>query len=235
MITLYCLGPMFGLPDPSPFVVKTMLLLKIAKLPFELKPMNFNKAPKGKTPYIETDLGFLGDSHFIKLYIESRQKLDLSGGYSAQDAAKGWAIARMLEEHLYFLMAHARWMPDDNFDKGPARYFDSVPFPIRGFVRTMVRRQVRKTLLAQGLGRHTDAERLQLAKGDVDCVETVLGNNTYLLGQTISEYDATVFAFLFSSASSFFDTALGDHIRSRPYVLAYLERIRAAYFPDCRL
>ena len=34
MITLYGFGPMFGLPDPSPFVLKTEIQLKLAELPF---------------------------------------------------------------------------------------------------------------------------------------------------------------------------------------------------------
>ena len=33
MITLYGFGPLFGLPDPSPFVLKTMTQLKMAGLP----------------------------------------------------------------------------------------------------------------------------------------------------------------------------------------------------------
>ena len=34
MITLYTFGPAFGLPDPSPFVLKAEILLKMAGLPY---------------------------------------------------------------------------------------------------------------------------------------------------------------------------------------------------------
>ena len=34
MITLYTFGPAFGLPDPSPFVMKAEVLLKMAGLPY---------------------------------------------------------------------------------------------------------------------------------------------------------------------------------------------------------
>jgi glutathione S-transferase len=235
MITLYALGPLFGQPDPSPFVSKTMMLLKMSKLPFELKPMSFSKAPKGKIPYIGVGSGFLGDSHFIKTHLEQTHGIDFSGGYSAEDLAKGWAIARMLEEHFYFLIVHDRWVPDKNFNAGPAQYFKSAPSPIRPFIRHFVRKGVIRNLKAQGLARHTDDERALLGRGDINAVEKLLGSKTYILGETISEYDATVFAFLFSAAATLFDSAIGSDIRSRPALMAYLERIRSQYFPDCKL
>ena len=46
MITLYTFGPAFGLPDPSPFVMKAQMLLKLAKLPFEETPRDSSARPK---------------------------------------------------------------------------------------------------------------------------------------------------------------------------------------------
>jgi glutathione S-transferase len=235
MITLYASGPLFGQPDPSPFVTKAMMLLKMAGIPFEAKPMSFSKAPKGKIPYIATVDGMLGDTHFIKCYLEEKFGADFSGGYSKDDHAKGWAIARMLEDHFYFLIVHDRWVPNHNFSIGPAQYFNVAPAPIRPFIRSFIRSKILKMLHAQGTGRHTDAEQAQLGRGDVDAVETLLGNKTYILGDTISEYDATVFAFLFSAAATVFKSEIGEHIRSRSALMAYLARIQIAYFPECKL
>jgi glutathione S-transferase len=235
MITLYASGPLFGQPDPSPFVTKAMVLLKMADIRFEAKPMSFSQAPKGKIPYIATPDGMLGDTHFIKRHLEENFGADFSGGYSKEDHAKGWAIARMLEDHFYFLIVHDRRVPNDNFNVGPAQYFNVAPAPIRPFIRSFIRSKILKMLHAQGMGRHTDAERTQLGRGDIDAVETLLGNKTYILGETISEYDATVFAFLFSAAATLFSSEIGEHIRSRPALMIYLERIRSAYFPECKL
>ena len=55
MIILYTSGPYFGLPDPSPFVMKAEVLPKMADLPYEADTTGFNKAPKGKLPYINND------------------------------------------------------------------------------------------------------------------------------------------------------------------------------------
>jgi regulator of protease activity HflC (stomatin/prohibitin superfamily) len=55
MITLYTFGPGFGLPDPSPFVMKGEMLLKLAKLPYQTNTRGFMRAPKGKLPFIDVD------------------------------------------------------------------------------------------------------------------------------------------------------------------------------------
>jgi glutathione S-transferase len=232
MITLYGSGPMFGLPDPSPFVVKAEMLLKMSGVPYQKALMSFSRAPKGKIPYIEDKERILGDSHFIRRYLEDDYKVDFSGSYDAQTLAAGWALERMMEEHFYFLNVHSRWMDDGNFEKGPRQFFNRAPAPIRPVIRNVIRRKVRNMLKGQGLGRHSEAERLELAKGDIDCVETLLGDNLYVLGAKPSATDATAFPFLFSAAAPYFKSSAGDYIRTRPKLTNYLERMQAQYFPD---
>jgi glutathione S-transferase len=232
MITLYGAGPNFGLPDPSPFVVKAEMLLKMSGMPYKTALMSFSKAPKGKIPYIEDSGRILGDSHFIRRYLEVQHGNDFSGGYNARTLAIGWSLERMMEEHFYFLNVHFRWMHDGNFEKGPRQFFDRAPAPIRPIVRTAIRRKVRNMLKGQGLGRHTEAERLELARGDLDCVEAIMGGNRYVLGAKPCGTDATVFPFLLSAAAPFFTSDIGDYIRTRPKLVTYLDRMQAEYFPD---
>ena len=65
----------------------------------------------------------------------------------------------MCEDHLYWAGLHARWMVDENFDKGPAQFFGGAPKEAkRGFQEGM-----KRTLHGQGFGRHEDAEIADLA------------------------------------------------------------------------
>jgi hypothetical protein len=82
MITLYSFGPYFGLPDASPFVIKAMLLLKIAGLPFEENRHGYTRAPKGKLPYIDDDTTIVPDSTFIRFHIEKNTASILTQGSS---------------------------------------------------------------------------------------------------------------------------------------------------------
>lgn len=232
MIKLYASGSYFGLPDPSPFVVKAMMLFKLADIPYEVQKMSFREAPKAKVPYIRDGDLLLGDSHFIRKHLEARCNADFDGAADAKTLAQHWAVARMMEEHFYFLSVYERWMKEENFNKGPRQFFEMAPVPIRPVLRSMIRSKVRRMLHGQGMGRHSDAERLELAVGDIDAVEALLGENPFIAGAKPGGVDASVFPFLWSASASFFDTSIGAEIRSRPKLMSYMERLRKRFFPE---
>ena len=163
MITLYAFGPGFGLPDPSPFVTKADVLLKMADVPYRPDTTGFKKAPKGKLPYIDDDGAVIADSTFIRMHLERKYSIDFDAGLSPSERGVAWAFEKMCEDHLYWTVLHARWMIDANFDAGPRRFFDAAPAPIRPLIAAMVRRQVRRDLRGHGMGRHTEEEIAQLA------------------------------------------------------------------------
>ncbi len=235
MLTLNVFGPYFGLPDGSPFCIKALMLMKLSGLKYETTKMSFRKAPKGKAPYLQDGNVLIADSHFILKHLESKHGIDFSAGYSKEDVAESWAVARMLEEHFYFLSMNVRWLDDKNFWKGPYQFFDDAPAPIRKLIAGVVRKKVRKTHNLQGLGRHTAEERLELAKGDIDATETMLGNKKYFLGDRVTGADASVFAFLWAGGCSFFESPIGDYIRTRPVIMSYITRMRDEFFPGFSL
>jgi glutathione S-transferase len=160
MITLYTFGPFFGLPDPSPFVIKAMLLLKLAGLPYREDRGGFRKAPKGKLPYINDGGLIVADSTFIRFHIEKKYGFDFGAGLIPEQKAVAWASEKMCEERLYWAGVATRWLDDANFAKGPAQFFKVVPLPFRPIVQSLVRRKVKKTLKLQGFGRHTPVSKL---------------------------------------------------------------------------
>ena len=230
MITLNIIGPYFGLPDGSPFCIKGLMLMKMSGLSFKTAKMNFRKAPKGKAPYLQDGNTLIADSHFIMRHLETVHGIDFSGGYSAAELAKGWAVARMMEEHFYFLSMYTRWMNDGNFYKGPYQFVADAPALLRPLIARVIRKKVRKTHDLQGLGRHTTDERLELAKGDLDAIETMLGQNKYVLGNRICAADATAAAFVWAGSCRHFDSPIGDYIRTRPVLVTYISRIRDEFF-----
>ena len=232
MITLYAFGPGPGLPDFSPFVVKTMLLLKLAGLDYVVDRAIPQRAPKGKLPYIDDDGVIVADSTLIRWHVEKTRGIDLDQGLSPEQRAIAWAAEKMCEDHLYWIAVRGRWLDDANFKRGPARLFDSAPAPLRPFIRNLVRGKVRKALQAQGAGRYTDVEATRLGLRDLETLVALLGDKSYFFGEKPCGADATFFAFISTGLAPIWESPLRDAAEKAPTIVAYRDRILEAYFPD---
>lgn len=233
MITLYGFGPAFGLPDPSPFVMKSEVQLKMAGVAYKFERAAPPMAPKGKIPFIEigiqTGAHRVGDSTFIRAHIEKEFGFDFDKGLSAEQRAQAWAIERMLEDHLYFAVMHARWLDDENWEKGPkAQFFAGAPDGVAGGARE----RVRQTLHAHGLGRHRDDEIAELGARSLDSLAVLLGGKPFLFGDTPCGADATAFAFTASALTPFFDSALRKRAACHANLASYRDRMMALHYPQ---
>lgn len=232
MITLFGSGRNFGLPDGSPFVTKAEVLLKMSGVPYRLGKMSFSKAPKGKIPYIEDDGIVLGDSTLIRFHLEEKYGVVFDEGLSESDKAVSWAFEKMVEEHLYFAIVHARWIDDVEFDKGPRRFFDAVPAVARPFAVSMVRRMVRRQLHGHGMGRHSRDEIARLAIRDLDAVAAFLDGKSWLMGEQPCAADASVWAMVAGALTAHFDNPMRRHGEGLPALVAYRDRGMALWFPN---
>lgn len=231
MITLYTFGPYFALPDGSPFVMKAMLLLKMAGLAFVEDRNGYQKAPKGKLPYIDDDGEKIADSTFIRLHIEKKYGFDYDAGLTVEQKAIGWAAEKLCEDHLYWLILGDRWLIEANFAKGPAHFFDAVPAPLRPLIGAFVRRKIRRDATGQGLYRHSPDQRRELAQRGFAALSTLLGDKPYLFGDAPHGADATLGAFALAGQCPLFDGPASDEAKKFPNLTAYAKRIEAGYFP----
>jgi glutathione S-transferase len=234
MITLYTFGPGFGLPDPSPFVMKAEMLLKLAGLPYRTDSTGFSKAPKGKLPYIDDDGERVADSTFIRWHLEKKYRIDLDLGLNEEQRAVAWAFERTAEDHLYWGLLDARWMDDANFDKGPRNFFKAVPAPIRPLIVAMVRRKIRQALHQHGMGRHAPADIAALATRSVDAVAGYLGQKPFFMGAEPVGVDATIFSFVAGALCPLFETPVRAAAERHDNLKRYVGRMTARFYPDVR-
>lgn len=231
MITLYTFGPAWGLPDPSPFVTKVMVLLKLAGLPFETDTKGFRKAPRGKLPYIRDGEEIIADSTLIRLHLEKRYNIDFDRGLSPEQRGIAWAAERLCEDHLYWLAVQERWLDGDNFERGPARFFDAAPMPLRPLIKTMVRRRIRSTLHGQGIGRYNAQERAMLAGRGFASLSAILAGKPYLMGESPCGADATVYSFVAGALCPIFESSARVKAEAHPNLCAYAKRLTHQFFP----
>ncbi len=232
MITLYAFGPAFGLPDPSPFVVKTMVLLHMAGLPYRTDTKGLGKAPKGKLAYIRDGEDVVANSTFIRLQLlERRYSVDFDEGLTPAERGVAWAVEKLLEDHAYWLMMHARWMDDENFARGPAKFFEAAAAQSGEFL-SGDDPATNTHALQHRDGRYTEAERVALAGRALASVSAIFGDKPYLMGERPCGADATLFAFAWGALCPVFDTEIRAKAEAHANLKHYCERLRRQYFPD---
>lgn len=232
MLELHVFGPAFGQPDPSPFCMKGIILMEMSGLPYRRVRGNLQKAPKGKFPVLRDGDKIVPDTTFIRMHLEQAHGIDFDKGLSAEQRGTAWAVEKMLEDHMYWMVVQERWANPTNFDRGPRRFFDAVPAPLRPLVVAMIKRQIRRNLHGHGIGRHSDAERLGLARRALEALAGILGGNPYLTGPDPSGADATLGAFMIAGLCEVFDSPLRGALQEHANLVAYAGRMRSRYFTD---
>jgi glutathione S-transferase len=231
MITLYTFGPHFGLPDPSPFVTKAEVLLQLAGLDYRCDTKGYSRAPKGKLPYIADDGLVIADSSLIRFHLERRYGIDFDLGLGKTERAAAWAMEKMLEDHLYWGLMSERWMNRANFNRGPRKFFQPVPAPVRPLVIAKVHRDFRRTLHGQGIGRHSPEDATQLMNKAIDTLADALADKPYLMGDVPCGADASVAGLVIGLLCEHFDGPMRARAATHSNLVAYRDRSLERWFP----
>ncbi|MCB9398453.1 MAG: glutathione S-transferase family protein [Acidobacteria bacterium] len=232
MITLYGFGPAFGLLDPSPFVTKVEIFLRMNGIEYQKKRGSLGKSPTQKLPYIDDDGTLISDSSLILDYLMQKYAPQFNAHLTDEAHAQGLAFQRLLEDHLYFAALYGRWLDSDYNQPVHQRFLSKIPKLIRPLVKTLVVRRMRGYVHAQGLGRHPKHVIYDFARRDIRALRTFLGEKTWLLGDKPSSYDATVGAFLWSIMRVEIPSPFEDIRAESPNFKAYVDRLAKTYFPE---
>jgi len=234
MIKLYSFGPAFGVPDPSPFVMKIDAWMRLSGITFEhiSGVGNLRKAPKGKLPYIDDEGTQVADSHLIIDHLRRRYGSPLDDGLTSEQRAIATLIGKSLDEHLYWCLVYSRWMRPDTWPRVKDAFFKVLPFPLRVIIPWFAQRGVRRALHLQGLGRHSDEQILVIATEMLQALSDLLGDRAFLLGERPSTLDATAFAFLCELILSDLHNPFSERARGFENLVHYCERIRDEYYPQ---
>ena len=232
MITLFRFGPAwetFGCI--SQFVLKVETYLRMAGIEFQTRSLGAGfaeTAPKGKLPYIEHDGERIADSGFIIDYLKAHFGDSLDGSLSAVDRARGHTIRRMIEEHIWWVMARERW-------SAPETPYWNTPGLLQGVDEATyegARDDNLRKCLEHGVGGFTEDELDARGREDLDALAALLGTQAYLLGEQATSVDATAYAFLWQILNAPYASRLKDAASGQANLAAYVDRISDAYFLD---
>jgi glutathione S-transferase len=227
-LTVFTFSPAWGLPSSGPFALKLLKWLDLSGVPHtQVMEDNPARGPKGKNPWIELDGERIGDTETIIELLGRRHGFDLEAGLSPAERALSHAVRRMLEEHLHMVLEWELFVHPQGAAEVHRMAAAAVPRPLAGTAASMIRRHFRRQLHARGIARHSDAVIAGKGKADVEALEALLGSKPFIAGEGPSMADVSAYGLLAPMAKWPMQTPVADDIKSRPVLVAYLERMQA--------
>lgn len=228
MIELYTFPEAFGLRNVSPFCLRVEMALVQLGLPFHIVlEHNPGKGPKGKLPFIIDDGTTIADSEIIYQHLDRKTGGGLFGGLSAVDRGRGYALTRLVDDHLYWLMVASRWLDDAWFSNVQTGFFDTFPPVLRSVIARMARRQVGQTYSLHGLGRHSMEEQQDFARRDLQALADTLDGGSHVVAGRLTVFDFTVASLLSGLLDNQPATWMSELGRGYPALVDYAEGIQA--------
>lgn len=230
MITLFQFKPALGLPNASPFCMKMETYLRMTNLEYSVVYINNPaKGPKGKLPYIEDKGKVIADTRFIIEYLENTYNHDLNSSLNSSDKAVSEAFMSMLEELFYWTIVYSRWIDDRYWTDVKKIFFGDFPPLVKNIVPVILRKQVKRRLHEQGLGRHTSGEVYQIAEHILAALSNYLDDKPYFMGNEPTKLDATAYSFLANILQATLESELKNIAMKHDNLLAYCERMQQHY------
>ncbi len=234
MITLHGFGAAFNLPDPSPFVTRVELLMRVSNIEYQRidSARNLQKAPKSKLPFIIDDGKMIADSVFIADYLRSNYDVRLDDWLSNEQAALAQLLSKSLDENLYWVIVYSRWVLDEVWPNIEAEFFGSIPFPLNKIIAWSARSSTCKKIKSHGIGQHSQDEISTIAHASWKSLSTLLGDKPYFFGEKISSFDITAFSMLSAFTLIDLDTPFNDDAKAYKNLVDFTHRIAKEYYPN---
>jgi len=230
-ITLFQFPPALGLPNASPFCLKMEAYLRLAGIDYKTEYVsNPAKGPKGKLPYIAIDGRSIADSELIIQHLHKALGKNLDENLTAHERALGDAFGRLVEEYLYWIIVYSRWIDSRYWPQVKESFFAEFPWLLQSILPAILRKQVRRRLYEQGLGRHSREEIYGFAQRTLGSLADFLGDKTFYMGDRPTKIDATMYAFLANIIQVDLDTELKSLAMSHRNLVAYCDRMREQIF-----
>ncbi|MCP5503787.1 MAG: glutathione S-transferase family protein [Chlamydiales bacterium] len=225
MITLYLYPGLFGLEDNNPFGLKVVTFLKLTKVPFEMKHIvDTSKAPRGQLPYMEIDGEITSDSNEMIEKITKTYQLLIDNTLSEKEKALDFAIRRMLDEHLYWVMSYSRWQDETYWPRFEQAFIETFPNMQKGDLDGFRENNIKKYQM-QGIGRYSPEDVYKKGTQDLKIIETLLSDEDYFFGKTLHTIDACIYGFLANIYYYEIETPLRSFIQKSAKLSNYLKKV----------
>jgi len=229
-LKVFTFAPAWGLPTSGPFALKLLKWLDLAGIPYAQVVEHLSqKGPKGKNPWIELDGELIGDTEIIIDLLAKRSGYDIDAGLTPEQRGRSHAVRRMIEEHFHMVYEWELFVHPAGVEGGARQMArEAVPAPLADVATAYITRHFGKQLHARGIARHAPDIIAAKARADLDALESLIGDGPYLNGNRLSMADVSIYGLLMPMSRWPMKTPAAESIKSRPQLMAYLDRAHKA-------
>ncbi len=232
-LKLFTFPASWGLPTVGPFGLKLEACLRMLGAPYErVFEGDSAKGPKRKSPWIEDGEPRIGDSELIIAHVERKLGRRLDPELSAADRARAHVLQRMLEEHYHQVFEYELLLRDEGFAELRKLWAARLPPQVLETMVPAKREVAKKHLFERGIARHTPAEIEAMGRADIDALATWLDDREWFITDVPTRVDASAFGLLASSIRPPLPTPVCTYARSKPNLVAFVDRAFARFFPE---
>jgi glutathione S-transferase len=232
-LRVFTFHPAWGLPTCGPFGIKLQVCLRMLGVPYEqVNESDNRKGPKRKSPWIEDGTVRLGDTELILEHLKRTRGLDIDQALSPAERAESQVLSGMLEERYHQIFEYELLLLDEGFVHVRKFFERDMPGPMLALALPFIRRGFKKHLFERGVARHTPEQVAAMGRADVDALSTWLGDREWFVAETPTKVDASALGLLAVSIRSPLTTPVCAYARSKPNLVAFVDRGLARFFPE---
>ncbi|KAI6232723.1 Failed axon connections-like protein [Aphelenchoides fujianensis] len=236
VVYLFQFPRMKCLPNLSPFCVKLECWLRFAKVQWKNVddlPIS-HRSVEGTLPKVEVNGVEYADSAFVIAELPRILNVpSLEDVLSEGERAVALAFERLIENSLLLGTGKFRYERLDQIIPLWPQTFGFAQPLFNAFFKRMLSSKLNGRLMGVGLGRHTREEILKIVEDELNACSVQLGTKPFLMGDSPTKVDASLFAVLALILYLPFDTEPKVHIVNKcPNLRDYADRIKATYWPD---
>lgn len=223
----------WGLPTAGPFGLKLEACLQMLGVPYERQYQNNSrKGPKRKSPWIEDGDVVLGDTELILAHVEATTGKALDRELSNAERARAHVLRRMLEEHYHQVFEYELCVRDEGFALLREMFAGDIPALLRPVILPSIRRAMKHHLFERGIARHSAEDVVAMGCADIDALASWLGDREWFISNHPTKADASAFGLLAVSIRSELPTPVCRYARTKPNLVAFVERGIARWAQD---
>ncbi|KAH7697492.1 Protein Y48C3A.3, partial [Aphelenchoides avenae] len=185
-----------------------------------------NRSKEGTLPFVELDGKEYADSAFIIRDLgKILGKESMEAHINDEHKAAARAFEKLLENEIWFLAWRDRIPNMDAFMNIYAFKWWDAPFV--WLFKLMYTAKIKNTLLAVGIGKHTEEEIARMGEEDLAALSNYLGTKHFLNGFKVTKLDACAFSVLSQIIYMPYETPLKKFIEEKcPNLREFCERIK---------